>query len=594
MILQALKEYYDRKAADPDSGIAPLGWERKDIPFLVVIDRQGEFLCFEDTREPAGKKPRAKSFVIPSLGEAKGNGIKSNLFWENAEYMFGLAMREKSDPTRVAEQHEAFKSKILSVKGASESGGILTAVQAFAQNMNIEKIQADPLWPMVKEVNQSLLLAISGCGAVTNSSEVRDAVNQIHVAQQEGDKTLCIVSGEPDIMAKLESPIRGVQGASTMGAHLVAVNNKIIESGNGGQTPAFASFMKEKGENSPIGKTASLAYTTALNTLLGKDSKQKLQVGDATTVFWSEKNDALEGTFADFWSEPPKDDPDRLTTAVAALFMSVGTGAFATDSDDTKFYVLGLSPNAARISVRFWHVKTVAELAANFRQYFEDLRIVHSSRDPDDLSLWRLLVSTAALGKSENIAPNLAGSVMRSILEGQPFPETLLQAALLRAKAERDVTYTRAKLIKGCLNRKLRLSNPNHERSLAMSLDKENTNVGYRLGRLFATLEHCQKKAQPGGKDMKTIRDRFYSSASSSPASVFANLMRLNKHHLAKLTDGWEHFFSNLIGEIVYQDKDKPGINVFPAHLSLDDQGQFAIGYYHQTQDFRTKKTDKE
>ena len=312
-----------------------------------------------------------------------------------------------------------------------------------------------------------------------------------------------------------------------------------------------------------------------------------MQVGDATTVFWSAKKDTFEEDFGYFWTEPDKDNPDRSTEAVASLFMSVDTGAFATDADDTKFYVLGLSPNAARISVRFWHIDTVAELAAHIRTYFEDLRIAHGARDKDDLSLWRLLISTAVQGKSENIVPNLAGNVMRCILEGLPLPETLLQATLLRTKAERDVTYPRAKLIKGCHNRKLRKSNPNNERSLTMALDKENVSVGYRLGRLFAVLEKIQQEASPGIN--ATIRDKFYASASSTPSTVFGNLMRLKNHHLSKLENpGRRIWFEKLLAEIIAD------VPEFPAHLKLDDQGRFAIGYYHQVQDLWTKKTDKE
>jgi len=191
------------------------------------------------------------------------------------------------------------------------------------------------------------------------------------------------------------------------------------------------------------------------------------------------------------------------------------------------------------------------------------------------------LVSTAVQGKSENIAPNLAGETMRCILAGLPFPETLLQAALLRIKAERDVTYPRAKLIKGCLNRKSK------ERKITVSLDKQSPNVGYRLGRLFAVLEKIQQEANPGIN--ATIRDKFYSSASSTPSTVFGNLMRLKNHHLAKLENtGRRIWFEKLLGEIISD------ISDFPAHLTLDDQGRFAIGYYHQVQDLWTKKSDKE
>jgi CRISPR-associated protein Csd1 len=311
-----------------------------------------------------------------------------------------------------------------------------------------------------------------------------------------------------------------------------------------------------------------------------------MQVGDATTVFWADKKTVMEESFCDFWEEPPKDNPDRLTGAVRALFESVENGALIATESDTRFHVLGLAPNAARIAIRFWHTSTVPEMARNIRTYFEDLRIAHSARDQDDLSLWRLLVSTAVQGKSENINPNLAGQVMRSILEGLPFPAALLQAAVIRIKAEREVSYPRAKLVKGCLNRRMRTQHNPQERMLTMSLDKDNTNVGYRLGRLFAVLEKIQQEANPGIN--ATIRDKFYATASSTPSTVFGNLMRLKNHHLEKLENtGRKIWFEKSLGEIL------EAVSSFPAHLKLDDQGRFAIGYYHQNQDLWTKKTDK-
>ncbi len=302
-------------------------------------------------------------------------------------------------------------------------------------------------------------------------------------------------------------------------------------------------------------------------------------------MFWADRKCTFETDLTGWFAEPDKDNPDRLTESVAALLQSVDSGAFAHDDEATRFFVLGLSPSAARISVRFWHAGTVAELAGRFAGYFRDLELTHGSRDKDHLSLWRLLVATAVQGKTENITPNLAGNFMRAILEGLPFPETLLAAAVLRCKAEQEIGYPRAKLIKGCLNRKLRLNNPNQERSLTVSLDKDNPNIGYRLGRLFATLEKIQREANPGIN--ATIRDRFYSAASCTPLSVFGNLMRLKNHHLAKLENaGRRVTFERLIGEIV------SGFQAFPAHLSLDDQGRFAIGYYHQQQDFFSKKVE--
>jgi CRISPR-associated protein Csd1 len=226
-------------------------------------------------------------------------------------------------------------------------------------------------------------------------------------------------------------------------------------------------------------------------------------------------------------------------------------------------------------------------MAERFRKHFNDIQIVHGPKDKDYLSIWRYLVATAVQGKSENIPPSLAGNTMRAILEGSPYPKTLLQATLLRTRAEREITYPRAALIKACLNRAIRFTNPTHERELTVSLDITNAAIGYRLGRLFAVLEKIQERANPGIN--ATIRDRFYGAASSTPVTVFGNLMRLKNHHLAKLDHVGERInYEKLIGEIM------SGIDDFPTHLALDQQGRFAIGYYHQRQDFFTKKTDKE
>jgi CRISPR-associated protein Csd1 len=572
MILQALKEYYDRKAADPDSDIAPPGWEKKELPFLIVLKSDGSLVGIEDTREFNGKKPRAKTFLVPQAVKRTVKK-KANLLWDDPEY--ALALDVKGDPNNAAEKHRLFIERIAH-EGLSDIEDVAVVLTFLNRPDKLEALASLDLEKYEELKNASFIsFKIAGSSEpVFRNIAVVARISDTSVLV-DARKSLCMVSGVPDVIDPTHPSIKGIRDANTTGGNIVSFN-----------AAAFCSFGKEQGGNSPIGKVASFAYTTALNTLLGKDSKQKLQIGDATTVFWSEKKDAFEETFGDFWAEPPKDDPERLSNAVASLFKSVETGAFVTESDDTKFYVLGLSPNAARISVRFWHIGPVAELASRFREYFDDLRLAHGPRDKDDLSMWRLLVSTAGLEKSENISPSLAGNVARSILEGRPLPETLFKTVILRIKAERDVTYPRAKLIKGCINRKLRMSNPNNERSLTMSLDKENVNVGYRLGRLFATLEKIQQEANPGIN--ATIRDKFYASASSTPSTVFGNLMRLKNHHLSKLESAGRRInFEKLLGEII------DGIDSFPAHLILDAQGQFAIGYYHQAQDFFTKKADK-
>jgi len=573
MILQALKMYYDRKASDPNSDIAPPGWERKELPFLIVLDENGIPVSIEDTREMAGKAKRAKCFLLPQSVK-RAMGIAANLLWDNAEYAVGAVC--KGRPERVRQQHEAFLS-LIQPHGDLPAA---RAVLAFLKREDREDLlSAFPEWKEIRETCAFLSFKIAGAlepvfrdpGIVVRVS--RDAAAGADL----GEPGICLVTGDRDEAARLHPAIKGVMGANTTGGNIVSFNFSAAES-----------FGKKQGANAQVGKGAAFAYTTALNTLLGKDSKQKMQVGDATAVFWSDRKTELEEDFGDFWAEPPKDDPDQLTNAVESLFKSAENGALACNPDATKFFVLGLAPNAARLAIRFWHVGTVDEMGRNIRAYFEDLRIAHGARDRQDLSLWRLLVSTAVQGKSENIAPNLAGNVMRCILDGLPFPETLLQATILRIKAERDVSYPRAKLIKGCLNRKFRSNSNNKERMLTMSLDRENADVGYRLGRLFAVLEKIQQEANPGIN--ATIRDKYYASASSTPSTVFGNLMRLKNHHLSKLENPRRKiWFEKLLGEVIAA---LPGH--FPAHLNLDAQGQFAIGYYHQAQDFWTKKADKE
>jgi CRISPR-associated protein Csd1 len=224
-------------------------------------------------------------------------------------------------------------------------------------------------------------------------------------------------------------------------------------------------------------------------------------------------------------------------------------------------------------------------MALKIKRHFDDLKIVHGPMDKNALSLFRLLVCTAAQGKADNIPPNLAGETMRCILEGLPYPQTLLQATIRRIRAEHEITHPRAALIKACINQSTRFKNPNIKEELKMSLDDSNTNIGYRLGRLFAVLEKIQQEANPGIN--ATIRDRFYGAASGTPVAVFGNLMRLKNHHLAKLTStGRRIYFEKLLGGII----DGVEANTsFPAHLSLEEQGRFAIGYYHQHQDFFLK-----
>ena len=590
MILQALYDYYQRKAQDPESALAPAGFEQKEIPFILELNTEGYLHQVVDTRSGEGKKRRAKSFLVPQ-GVKKTSGIAANLLWDNAEYVLGIDTKGK--PERVKEQQAAFLDKIQALNLAEKDKGIAAVLEflthldhaVLAQNplwAEIEKtnpthldhavLAQNPLWAEIEKTNPNLTFRLQGETALVCQSRAVQAL----LASSESDEAAqgtCLITGETAEIERLHPAIKGVWGAQTAGANIISFN-----------LAAFTSYGKSQSFNAPVSVEAAQAYTKALNHLLGKDSKQRMQVGDASTVFWASKEDALEDNFAALWGagEAVKDDPDRNTQAVKAVFEAVEKhGRTPALGEETLFYILGLAPNAARISIRFWQVATVRDVSLRIVEHFKCLEIDRSERDPEFLPLWLLLRSIALLGKTENVPPNLAGEVMRSILEGRPYPETLLSSAIRRIRAEQQVNYPRAALIKAYLNRLHSTEN------LSVSLDKENPHPSYHLGRLFASLEKIQEEANPGLN--ATIRDRYYGAASATPVAVFSTLMKLKNHHLSKMDNhGRVNNFEKLLGEIMSH------ITDFPSHLSLKDQGRFAIGYYHQRQDFFKKREKTE
>lgn len=567
MMLHALYDYYERKSADPDAHMAPPGFEWKEIPFVIEIDSQGNPVQIADTREDDGKKKRAHAYLVPQ-GSKKTSGVVANLFWDNAEYVLGVDTKGK--PERVAEQHQAFISGIEKLPRSALSDAGTQAVLSFLKRPDINALTQFAAWSEILESNSTLTSRLQGdVDLVCQRPAVVDALKKLAGTENAGG--FCLVTGVQDEVERLHTSIKGVWGAQTSGANIVSFN-----------LDAFNSYGKTQGGNAPVGKRAAFGYTTALNHLLRKGSTQRLQVGDASVVFWADKPTEFEAGFVDIFGEPTKDDPDSNKHAVASLFKAIDHGLLESDEGKIQFFALGLAPNAARIAIRFWHHGTVADMATRIRQHFDDLAIERAPNDPPYMSLFRLLVSVATLGKADNIPPNLGGELMRSILADLPYPQTLLAAAVRRIRAEHEVTYPRAALLKACINRSTRYSNSNVKEELKMSLDESNTNAGYRLGRLFAVLEKIQEEANPGIN--ATIRDRYYGAASATPVTVFSTLLKLKNHHLSKLDNrGRAVNLEKRVGEIM------DGIGDFPAQLPLADQGRFAIGYYHQRQDFFKK-----
>lgn len=574
MILQALQEYYQRMAADPNKHIAPEGFEWKEIPFVIVLNEQGRFCALEDTREWEGKNRRPKRFLVPQSEKRTGD-IRANLLWDNVEYALGANPRSRDD---IFERHEAFKKRLHDELSHIANLAPVNALVTFLENNPIQQIEAHEEyaenWKEALEKNQNVVFRLEGSGKPSICEALHSHLSTI--VNQEGSKDgLCLVTGERAKISRLHPAIKGIRGTNTSGGALVSFN-----------LPAFWSLVKMQNYNSPIGESAAFAYTTALNTLLAKDSSKKMIVGDATMIFWGGKRATpihynLEQDFSWFFADPPKDDPDCGVRAIRALYEAIYSGAVPVD-DGQLFYVLGLSPNAARIAVRFWKTGTVGEFASRIKSHFDDLDIVHGPQDPDYLTLNQILRSTAFEYKMDNVPPNLAGAVVGCVLDGTPYPITLAHQCIRRIRAERRVTRARAAILKAYINRLSLYKEPFGKEEMAVSLDRNNASPGYRLGRLFAVLEKIQEEANPGIN--ATIRDRFYGAASSSPVAVFPQLLKLKNHHMAKLDNpGRKVNLEKEIGEIFC------GLKDFPPHLSMEEQARFAIGYYHQRQSFFSK-----
>lgn len=398
-------------------------------------------------------------------------------------------------------------------------------------------------------------------------------------AGNNASEAVCLVTGERGPVARLHPSIKGVWGAQTAGASIVSFN-----------LDAFTSYGHEQGDNAPVSEAAAFAYTTALNAFLQRDSGHRVQVGDASTVFWADASDAAvvdqaEAVFGALLGDVSIDER-KEAGKIRTLLEKIRAGRPIAEADPqlakgVRFFVLGLSPNAARLSVRFWLEDDFGRIAARFARHLEAMRLEPSPKDVSP-SIWRCLIEAAAQRKSENIPPNLAGEWLRAILTGGPYPLTLLATLLMRIRADKDVNALRVAILKAVLvTRKMK--------EVPVSLDPENSDPGYLLGRLFAAYEHAQTQAL-GGKVNATIRDKYYGTASATPRAVFPLLQRTTTHHLARLRKDRPGLFKVLdrkIGEIFeLADADR----LFVPTLVAAQQALFAIGYYHQKNDFYRRK----
>jgi len=586
MILQALTRYYQRLMERGAAGIAHYGYSPEKISYEILLAPDGRLIQVNDLRDTNGKKPFPRLLEVPQP-EKRTAGIKANFLWDKTSYVLGKSATSK----RAAAEHQAFKDlHEQSLAGSNDPG--LLALSAFLRQWSPADYQPPHFTAEMLDAN--VVFRLEGERRYLHEREAAQAL-RARLLGSESDQPCstapCLVTGEIQPLARLHPPIKGVRGAQTSGAALVSFN-----------LDAFTSYGKDQGDNAPVSQQAAFAYTTVINHLLrpGEHNRQRLQIGDASVIFWAEAAvgdhaEAAEALFADLL-DPPADDAseaERLRHILEGV--SKGRPLAEIDPDlapDTRMYVLGLAPNASRLAVRFWQVDTLEVLTRRLAQHEQDLRIEPCPWQTEP-AVRRLVLATVphregALPKADDAINNLVGEMVRAILSGGLYPRSLLANTVMRIRADGHVTGLRAAICKGVLTRERRLGIHTSEEELPVSLDQQSTQPGYLLGRLFATLEYIQKSAL-GGQVNATIRDRYYGAASATPASIFPVLLRNTQNHLGKLRKERPGQAVNLekdLGDIIAGLPDQ-----FPRSLRIEDQGRFAIGYYHQAQAHYTKRT---
>ena len=569
MILKALYDYYHR------SGNLPImGMELKEIGFIIVIDKCGNFLRFEDRR--IDKKSAQQFLVKKSVG--RSSAPVANYLYDNSQYVFGYS--DKGDMESMRKYFDTFKAKVEEIYDMFSDNETMQAVYAFYQQEPsdiVEAMQNDSLWD---DINKNLNKKYSTFSfLIEGDTEIVASKRKLINLESGGNDVgggLCLVIGKHSKTVEVTTAtmIPGSQAT----AKLVAFQ---VNSG-------YDSYGKSKGHNAPISEEAEFAYTTALNHLLRSDSHNKFMVGSRTYLFWASSDSEAakkseDSLFALLGRTEENDDPNMSIELVRRTFKSIYNGVLFANKDN-KFFILGLAPNSARIAVVYWNELPLREFAGLISKHFADMEIVDTRKDKKPyVGLHSILGNVTLGGKSSDATPNLPDAVVKSIFQGLPYPASLFQACIRRIRAEQSVNIGRAAIIKAYLNR---LNDNNNNKKLDIMLDKENQNQGYLCGRLFAVLDKIQEDAN----NIHSIRERYMNSASATPAMIFATILNLSTHHQEKLNEGKQVFYEKLKQEII----SKLDANGFPAHLDLQDQGRFFVGYYHQRQAFFMGKENRE
>ena len=573
MILQALTELFEDLVQQ--GKLSAPGWSNAKISYALCLDESGALVAVMPTQheETVGKKTllRPNLISLPST-VTRTVGILPNFLWDNSSYLLGVD--EKGKPERSIRCFQAaaeLHHQLLSDVDTPAAKAILAYFDTWEpENARSCPALADSLQEILKGGN--LTFQVNGIFA-RDDTAIQAAWSR-HYDDGDGELQQCLVTGKLDTAVAVHPAIKGVAGAQSSGAAMISFN-----------APAFCSYGKEQSLNAPVGKYAAFAYTAALNYLIA-DKTNVHRIGDTTIVCWAKGAEPQYTDFADFSlfgdALPEEWTEDDLHDAMKKLADGLPCPELSLNPDH-PFYILGLSPNSARLSVRFFCRDSFGNLAKHVNEHYERLKILGSRYR--FMPLWALLRETVNQNTTDKSpSPVMAGAVARAVFTGSLYPASLLEATMLRIRAERDITPGRAAILKAYYTK-----NPHDlcpKEVLTVSLNESSTNIPYTLGRLFAVYEAVQEAANPGLN--ATIKDKYFNSASATPAVIFSILGNLSQKHLRKLEAGQRIYYEKQISAL----KGVLGES-YPTRLSLPEQGSFDLGYYHQNQFRYTKKEDK-
>ena len=573
MILQALTRYYEDLLSRGE--IAAPGWAPAKISFALCLNENGELTQIVPTMDEVskGKKTVFQPQLITLPAAVKRTvSIAANFLWDNSAYLLGID--QKGDPERSLKCFAAAAKLHHAVLDGIDSPNA-RAILAFFNTWKPEHAAEHPA--LIRQLDDvtaggNLVFRVDG-RKVEKDTAICEAWQRYQDGGESGVKMQCLVTGKEDEIAAVHPSVKGVRDAQSSGAALVSFN-----------APAFCSYGREQNYNAPVGKYAAFAYTAALNHLLA-DSDHVQHIGDTTVVCWAEGAEDIYQSFgmaALFGGEVPGLSDNDLRAALKRLANGLPCDDLGVDPN-RPFYILGLAPNAARLSVRFFLRDSFGKLMENVNAHYARLEIAGAKYSI--LPLWALLNATVRDFKKQVPSPVVSGATLRAVFSGTPYPVSLMEAVLLRIRAERDITWGKAAIIKSYY-----LKNPHEDcpkEVLTVSLNEASTNPAYTLGRLFSVYEAVQQAANPGIN--ATIKDKYFNSAAAMPASIFPVLNNLCQKHLRKLDARQRVYYDKQIMKL------KGVLNEnYPARMTLAQQGSFDLGYYHQTQKRYTKKEEKE